>query len=318
MTTKVPQYAAWLRSAIAETMKGGGYYDTVMAAGPELDRLKAFLQALETSDHNPGRELELAEPNPWILPMFPGLRNVPYPDPADFDWVPKLEAEFETLRAEGQRLREALRPSSYKSVHQGGRWMQGNIGAFGSRLPAAYWQGEEPLEAIRAAQSLPRFCGFSGYPFGQFLYSAMEPGLHIPLHTSADNFRARCHLPLVVPENCRIQVAGETRHWQEGKALFLDDAFFHEVWNDSDSERLVLIIDFWHPDFTDAEIRALCAGLRKAEVRRLLIPARNVPLERVDAMFAILRQQDAGDAELAEFWPKPAPLLENRAYLDVP
>ncbi len=310
------QYVNWLWSALTETFQSGGYYDAVMNAGPELDRVKRFLRVLAGEEVDPRFADPPGEgdPNPWALPVFSGLRNTPYPDPADFDWVPRLEACYEALREEGLRLRDVLRPSSYSGVHQGGRWMQGNISAFGSRLPADYWQGAEPVKAIEIAQSLPRFCGFSGYPFGQFLYSVMEPGLHIPRHTSADNLRVRCHLPLAIPDNCRIRVAGETRQWQEGKVLFLDDAFYHEVWNDSDRERLVLIVDFWHPDLTDAEIRALSAGLRKAETRRLLIPARKTPLERTELIYGLMQRLEANDAELAEFWPRQPEVVENRPY----
>jgi aspartyl/asparaginyl beta-hydroxylase (cupin superfamily) len=45
--------------------------------------------------------------------------------------------------------------------------------------------------------------------------------------------------------------------WQEGKCLVFDDSFEHEVWNKSDSERVVLLIQFWHPDLTEAEVWAL-------------------------------------------------------------
>jgi aspartyl/asparaginyl beta-hydroxylase (cupin superfamily) len=33
-----------------------------------------------------------------------------------------------------------------------------------------------------------------------------------------------------------------------------DDSFYHEAHNKSDKPRIVLIIDVWHPDFTDEEV----------------------------------------------------------------
>jgi hypothetical protein len=36
----------------------------------------------------------------------------------------------------------------------------------------------------------------------------------------------------------------------------------HEVWNDSGSERVVLIIDFWHPKLNQAERWAINAARR--------------------------------------------------------
>mmetsp|Transcript_18007 Transcript_18007/g.25235 ORF Transcript_18007/g.25235 Transcript_18007/m.25235 type:complete len:100 (+) Transcript_18007:680-979(+) len=32
-----------------------------------------------------------------------------------------------------------------------------------------------------------------------------------------------------------------------GKVLILDDSFDHEVWNESQEERVVLLLDIWHP-----------------------------------------------------------------------
>ena len=36
-----------------------------------------------------------------------------------------------------------------------------------------------------------------------------------------------------------------------------DDSFEHEVWNESDRHRYVLILDVWHPDLTPVEVWAL-------------------------------------------------------------
>lgn len=44
-----------------------------------------------------------------------------------------------------------------------------------------------------------------------------------------------------------------TRSWQEGKFLIFDDSFEHEVWHEGEGLRLVLIVDFWHPDLTEQQ-----------------------------------------------------------------
>src|SRR5205823_227290 len=36
-----------------------------------------------------------------------------------------------------------------------------------------------------------------------------------------------------------------------------DDTFEHEVWNQSDKTRYVLLFDVWHPDLTDIEVELL-------------------------------------------------------------
>ena len=66
---------------------------------------------------------------------------------------------------------------------------------------------------------------------------------------------------------------GEVREWVEGQALFFDDSFEHEVWwrspalhepevtvPDDDvmqEERIVLIVDVFHPELSDLECEAI-------------------------------------------------------------
>jgi aspartate beta-hydroxylase len=78
------------------------------------------------------------------------------------------------------------------------------------------------------------------------------------------------HLPLIVPnpDACGITVAGETMRWEVGKALVFDDAYEHEVWNDGDDDRVVLLLDTWHPDLTDDEIQAIRAMFAEVEEMR--------------------------------------------------
>ena len=54
-------------------------------------------------------------------------------------------------------------------------------------------------------------------------------------------------------------VAGETKVLEEGKCFVFDDSFRHEAFNDCTSDngcppRVILIVDFWHPDLTDEEV----------------------------------------------------------------
>jgi aspartate beta-hydroxylase len=40
----------------------------------------------------------------------------------------------------------------------------------------------------------------------------------------------------------------EGLRWREGELLVFDDSFEHEVWNRSQEDRLVFILDIRHPD----------------------------------------------------------------------
>jgi aspartyl/asparaginyl beta-hydroxylase (cupin superfamily) len=67
------------------------------------------------------------------------------------------------------------------------------------------------------------------------------------------NCRLICHLPLIVPPDCRFRVGNEVREWEEGKLLIFDDTIEHEAWNESDEDRIVLIFDIWRPELTEQE-----------------------------------------------------------------
>ncbi len=81
-------------------------------------------------------------------------------------------------------------------------------------------------------------------------FSILSPRMHIPAHRGPYKGVVRCHLGLIVPEpneDCRIRVADRIAHWEEGKTMFFDDTYEHEVWNDTDGVRVVLFIDVLRP-----------------------------------------------------------------------
>jgi len=81
-------------------------------------------------------------------------------------------------------------------------------------------------------------------------FSILSPGYHIPPHQGVTKGILRAHLGLVIPkeaENCRIRVDKQIRHWTPGEVFVLDDTFEHEVWNDTEEERVILIFDFDRP-----------------------------------------------------------------------
>ena len=65
------------------------------------------------------------------------------------------------------------------------------------------------------------------------------------------------HLPLVVPRNCALRVAGEEHQWREGQTLVFDDTYEHEAWNRSTGLRVVLIADVWNPHLSEIERAAV-------------------------------------------------------------
>ena len=52
-------------------------------------------------------------------------------------------------------------------------------------------------------------------------------------------------------------VADEARAWVPGRALIFDTSFVHSAYNDGDSPTDYVHVDFFHPDLTADERRAI-------------------------------------------------------------
>ena len=80
-------------------------------------------------------------------------------------------------------------------------------------------------------------------------FSILYPGKHIPAHKGIFRGIVRTHLGLIIPSHgeCKMRVGNEFITWEKGKAVFFDDTYQHEVWNNTDEIRVVLLIDTVRP-----------------------------------------------------------------------
>lgn len=91
----------------------------------------------------------------------------------------------------------------------------------------------------------------------EVFFSRLKSGAHIPPHHGLTNSRVTVHLPLIVPAGCEIRVGTQLHQWQQGKIVAFDDSFEHEAWNRSDTDRVVLIFEAYHPDLSMLEREAI-------------------------------------------------------------
>ena len=81
----------------------------------------------------------------------------------------------------------------------------------------------------------------------------LAPGSVIKPHCGETNSILRLHLGLNVPdkpvEECGIRVGVTKRRWKNGEVLCFLDAIDHDVWNNSESYRYILIVDVLRPEF---------------------------------------------------------------------
>ncbi|KAE9050182.1 hypothetical protein PR003_g1936 [Phytophthora rubi] len=219
--------------------------------------------------------LTTAKPRPSpTLFCFPGLDSAPWHDTSKFEWVKHLEANRETIANEYLALkqqRESLAKTSetasdykvYDKEHQlhQGQWDWLSYVTQGRRQADFAVQCPKTVEIL---ESIPGF--MAGLPFAYSFFSVLKPESSIKAHSAPCNIRLRCHFPLFVPEGCGIRVGDETRQWEEGKALVLDDAFDHEVWhNGKKGDRVLLLFDVWHPDLVQGEREAITEMFKEAK-----------------------------------------------------
>lgn len=168
-------------------------------------------------------------------------------DPALFPWTRDIEAHWEEIRDEAAAALQDLSSvpplatisPDHRRIAPAGRWRSYFLMGYRYRV-------EENCRACpRTAEIVSRIPNLN-----TAFFSVLVPGTHIPRHYGASKALLTCHLGIQVPqdyEKCRMQVHDQWVHWREGKALVFDDVHEHEVHNDTDETRIVLLIQFRRP-----------------------------------------------------------------------
>jgi aspartate beta-hydroxylase len=209
-------------------------------------------------------------PDPRQQPRFlyfPDLPTTAYFERALFPWYDELESNFAVIREELEsvlRAEEGIEPFlKFDSPDQAGAYLAGTAAAppvwdafFFYRHGVRHDENcarcprtaaiIDSLPIVRIREHAPEIC-----------FSVLTPGTHILPHRGVTNTRLVTHLPLIVPENCAIEVGGERRVWKEGQCFTFDDTFEHEAWNRGDTTRVVMLMDCWNPHLSEIERAAV-------------------------------------------------------------
>jgi len=175
-----------------------------------------------------------------------------------FPFVADLESAWPEIRAEYDRLAAADFVAWPESELYDFGWKAFGMVALGRRLDANCTRCPRTVEAI------DRIPGVTSAGF-----SLLAAGARIRPHAGYTNSVDRLHLGVKVPLGCDLNVAGETRPWIEGKVLAFDDTAEHSAWNNSDDDRVVLLLDVLRPgatfEVTPAALQALEGYARGAQ-----------------------------------------------------
>lgn len=164
-----------------------------------------------------------------------------------FDFLDMFVENWEIIRDEALevlKFREQIpgfqeiSPDQYR-LAKGQNWKTFVLFGFGQRLEKNTQLTPRTAEILEKVPNLQTA-----------MFSILAPGYHIPAHTGVTKGILRSHLGLIIPkdfEKCRIRVDDTITAWKEGEIFVFDDTFEHEVWNDTDEERVILLFDFDRP-----------------------------------------------------------------------
>ncbi|MDO6413296.1 aspartyl/asparaginyl beta-hydroxylase domain-containing protein [Sphingomonas sp. BIUV-7] len=202
-------------------------------------------------------EVQLQQPTNFYYPQLPQRA---FFEREEFAWVadfearaPLIRAELEAVLAADQGLQPYVaadpdRPAKPHPLLGDPRWSAFHFFRHGMPVAENAARCPQTFAALNAL-ALPRIDGRS--PMAMF--SVLKPRTHIPPHNGMLNTRLICHLPLIVPDGCRLRVGNTIRAVEAGKMMIFDDSIRHEAWNDSAETRTVLIFEIWRPELTEAE-----------------------------------------------------------------
>jgi len=189
----------------------------------------------------------LNKPAQWLVRRFSKVGRRAVFHKSQFAWIPALEARWAAMQDE---LREVLRqreriPSVEElsaeqvKIVQNQKWKSYWLYAYGRKMAG---------NCARCPNTARLVEGIPGLKTAFF--SILAPRAHLAEHVGYYAGFLRYHLGLIVPRDekaCRMRVGREVVRWAEGRSVVFDDTYPHEVWNDTEEERVVLFVDFARP-----------------------------------------------------------------------
>ncbi|HED65517.1 MAG TPA: aspartyl/asparaginyl beta-hydroxylase domain-containing protein [Planctomycetes bacterium] len=161
----------------------------------------------------------------------------------------ELDANLDVVREELARVlpgtqkmpryHEADAAQTEISAKGRGNWRVFFISFFWARedFPSRAW-------CPRTAEIVDRIPGFL-----QAFFSIMEGGKSVPAHVGPGLHYLRYHIGLQIPEKNppSIRIRDEVYTWKDGESMFFDDSLEHEVMNEAEEDRIILIVDVLRP-----------------------------------------------------------------------
>ncbi len=180
-----------------------------------------------------------------LIARYSLVSNAPVLNSADFAWTEVLRDNWRTIEAEALAVLEhpdevplldEVSPD-HQRIAPPGKWRSFFLRGYGCDIAENMRRCPRTTALVRRVPNL-----------NSAFFSILAPGAHIPPHRGVTKGLLTCHLGLIVPNGpVRMRVDREIVQWGEGRTLVFDDTYEHEVWNDTDQTRVVLLIQFGRP-----------------------------------------------------------------------
>jgi ornithine lipid ester-linked acyl 2-hydroxylase len=221
-------------SLLAEIRKGWDWVIFVLKMLPRVGGIDAWIRAFgqvtsilssRFSAQHAVRSSDVSSP------IFDPMRS--FYEAAEFPFAASLAMNWQIILSEFQQIQgKYLIPWSEKHLYKDG-WSIFGLYSYGLKIEK---NCDLCPKTTQLVEQIPKLMTAG--------FSVLASGTHIAPHTGYPDGVLRCHLGLIIPDNCAIRIGAETRTWQTGKCLIFNDTIEHEAWNRGDSNRIILLLDF--------------------------------------------------------------------------
>ncbi|MEM8800702.1 MAG: aspartyl/asparaginyl beta-hydroxylase domain-containing protein [Pseudomonadota bacterium] len=181
-----------------------------------------------------------------FLARFSKVGNPAVFSPDTFPWEAHITANAPTIRAEilsalgsGHEIPAIIDVApDHKGLDAEGHWRSFFLWAYGYRIDSLCARCPQTTAIVEQIPGLLTA-----------MISVHEPGTHLVRHRGVTKGMVTAHLGLIIPDDlgCRMQVSDQIIRWREGELVVFDDTYEHEVWNETDDRRLVLLLHVRRP-----------------------------------------------------------------------
>ncbi|MDF3934920.1 lipid A hydroxylase LpxO [Pseudomonas citronellolis] len=194
----------------------------------------------QLSDHS-----SFLAPLNCFMYLFSRVPNTPYLSPDEFPEMRKLTENWETIRAEALRLREAgsiKRSDQYNDVGFNSFFKTG-----WKRFYLKWYDDAHPSADVVCPQTTALLREIPSVKAAMF--AELPPGSRLVRHRDPYAGSLRYHLGLFTPndEGCYIEVDGQRYSWKDGEAVVFDETYIHYAENTTQHDRVILFCDVERP-----------------------------------------------------------------------